>query len=77
MLAQITRTKIRTAALILAIAIGSSGLAIAQDWHYNDHDRDDYRFDRDHDRDGLRIARDFGFQDGRSVGRQDMLKESH
>jgi hypothetical protein len=85
MLQRITRGRTRMKALILAFAIGTSALSFAQDWRYNDHDRDDYRYDRDYDRDGdrhdrdydrdgMHVARHFGFQDGASAGREDWYK---
>jgi hypothetical protein len=77
-----TLRRIRLTALSVAIAMGTSGLALAQDWRYNDHDRDDWRYndhdrddyhyDRDNDRRGFDVARDFGFHDGTYVARQDM-----
>ncbi|MCU1298351.1 MAG: hypothetical protein JWO91_2629 [Acidobacteriaceae bacterium] len=79
---QTTLRRIRLTALGLAITVGTSGLALAQDWRYNDHDRDDwryndhdrddYRYDRDGDRRAFDVARDFGFHDGAYVARQDM-----
>jgi hypothetical protein len=81
MLQRITRGRTRMKALILAFALGTSALAFAQDWRYNDHDRDDDRYDRDYDRDGdrydrdgIHVARHFGFQDGASAGREDWYK---
>ena len=74
MLQRITRRRTRMKALILAFAMGASALSFAQDWRYNDHDRDDYRYDRDYDRDGMHVARHFGFQDGASAGREDWYK---
>ncbi len=82
---QSTLRRIRLTALSLAIVIGASGLALAQDWHYNDHDRDDdwryndhdrddYRYDRDDDRRGIDVARDIGFHDGTYMARQDMYR---
>jgi hypothetical protein len=82
---QSTLRRIRLTALSLAIVIGASGLAHAQDWRYNDHDRDDdwryndhdrenYRYDRDDDRRGSDVARDIGFHDGTYMARQDMYR---
>jgi hypothetical protein len=78
MLKPIKGKSTRMSAVVLALAIGTSPLAFAQDWRYNDHDRDGYRYDRDgdrydhdDDRDRMRVARHFGFQDGISVGRED------
>jgi hypothetical protein len=76
---QITGKRARMRALVLALAMGTSALAFAQDWRYNDHDRDGDRYDRDYDRDldhhdrdyDRDVARHFGFQDGASVGRED------
>jgi len=64
--------KLATAALALAVGIGGSGLAAAQDGRY--YDRDDNRYyDRDDGyRRGRDVARDFGFRDGAQVAREDM-----
>lgn len=85
MFERITRTRAGSRALVLALAVATSALAFAQDWRYNDHDRDsdrndqDYdrdpgRHDRDYDRDLVHVARQFGFQDGASAGREDWYK---
>ena len=60
----------RMAALGLAVLVGSTGFAVAQDW---DHDRDDSRYDHDryYHRD-LRVAHEIGYQDGAQVAREDM-----
>jgi hypothetical protein len=64
----------RMAALTLALTVAGSGVALAQDWRYNDHDRVDYRYDQDSDRGPMGVARDFGFQDGTLVGRKDLYQ---
>jgi hypothetical protein len=69
-----TKKKLRMCALTFAMWVGASGLALAQDWRPNDYDHDDYRYDRDSDRGIIRAARDFGFNDGATVGREDRYK---
>lgn len=65
------KSKLALAALALAMIIGASGLAAAQDGRY--YDRDDTRgYNRDDGfRYGLKVARDVGFNDGAQVARED------
>lgn len=65
------KNRLALAALALALVTGASGLATAQDGRY---DRDDNRYyDRDDSSHRARdVARDFGFQDGAQVAREDM-----
>jgi len=68
------KSKLALAALALAMIIGASGLAAAQDGRY--YDRDDSRgYNRDDGfRYGLKVARDVGFNDGAQVAREDSWK---
>lgn len=62
------RRMVRLAALAVALIIPLSALASAQDG-YRYYNRDDYRYER-----SFRVARDFGFEDGSQVAREDMYK---
>ncbi len=73
-------SKLRIAALTLAVLTGTVGYAAAQDYGY-DYRYDNRGYDRDHDRDDNRYdnfrrgnhnAREFGFRDGAETARQDM-----
>jgi hypothetical protein len=59
---------VRLAALSVAMIISASALASAQDG-YRYYDRDDSRYEG-----SFRVARDFGFEDGSRVAREDMYK---
>lgn len=59
----------RVAGLALAVAMASSGVALAQGG-YHHYDRDDYGYSRER----ARIARDVGYQDGSRVGREDFAR---
>lgn len=72
------KRKLTLAALAFAVFAGTIGYATAQDGRYNDRDDDGY-YHRDYDRgdyrhdfrDGMQAARNFGYQDGMQVGRED------
>ncbi len=70
-------SKVRIAALTLAVLTGTVGYAAAQDYRFDygyDNrgygDRDDYRHDRFSR--GIHTAREFGFRDGAEMARKDM-----
>ena len=63
---------------VLALCVGMSGIALAQDWdhdHDRDHDRDrDYIYHGDHDRGPYgNGAAQFGYRDGFNDGRNDAV----
>jgi len=78
---------LRLAALALTMLVGTVGYAAAQDYRYDDgdrnyrsYDRDDHRYaDRDGYRDdnfrrGIQVAREFGSRAGADTARQDMWR---
>jgi hypothetical protein len=76
---EIMSGRITIATLVVAVTMAFSGLAVAQDG-YRAYDRDDYGhrfYDRDdygYGREAFRVARDFGFEDGSWIARQDIAK---
>ena len=69
MLRNTARRTFRLAALAVAFIAAPSGMAAAQDGYHWDG-----RVDYGYDRASLAVARDFGYEDGSRVARQDLLK---
>jgi hypothetical protein len=66
------RNKLRAAALLLAVAVAGSGLALAQDgYHYYDRDKG-YDNHYGYNDSGLRIARSTGYDDGSRMAYHDL-----
>jgi len=59
----------RMAGMVLALAMASGGVALAQGG-YQYYDRGDYGYSREN----TRIARDFGYDDGSRVAREDFAR---